>query len=244
MPKNISFWKILGVIAVVIAGIVGFLASVEAAYDLLRKMIWALGPITVGPAIQLAVSGLCALIAGLCYFTVSRIIYLRIREDSPEGRFERLTKDIKDHRIATYLTIANKFPYPDPPSFSKQRESLGRRLKELEIPRPNLKNDEEWLPLRTSLVESLGEKKYRAIFMAVIYASIVLIIWGFVRADSEPVYQTYGLGTLTDVWVGTGRSDSIRSGKHANAHPGICTSPQTGRAFSVVDHSPCSRRRS
>lgn len=44
-------------------------------------------------------------------------------------------------------------------------------------------------PLRTSLIESLGEKKYRAIFAAVAFASLALIIWGFSRADFEPVYQ-------------------------------------------------------
>ncbi len=44
-------------------------------------------------------------------------------------------------------------------------------------------------PLRTSLIENLGEKKYRAIFAAVAFASLALIIWGFSRADFEPVYQ-------------------------------------------------------
>ena len=44
-------------------------------------------------------------------------------------------------------------------------------------------------PLRTSLIESFGEKKYRTIFAAVAFAGLALIIWGFSRADFEPVYQ-------------------------------------------------------
>ena len=44
-------------------------------------------------------------------------------------------------------------------------------------------------PLRTALVSSLGEKKYRAIFSAVSFASLALIIWGFSKAEFQPVYQ-------------------------------------------------------
>ena len=48
--------------------------------------------------------------------------------------------------------------------------------------------------LRTSLIESLGEKKYRAIFAAVAFAGLALIIWGYSRAGFEPVYQPAAWG--------------------------------------------------
>ncbi|MDE0309118.1 MAG: NnrU family protein [Acidiferrobacterales bacterium] len=44
-------------------------------------------------------------------------------------------------------------------------------------------------PLRTELVANLGEKKYRAIFSALAFVSLALIIWGFSKADFQPVYQ-------------------------------------------------------
>lgn len=47
---------------------------------------------------------------------------------------------------------------------------------------------------RTSLIESLGEKMYRAIFAFVAFAGLALIIWGFSRAEFEPVYQPLSWG--------------------------------------------------
>lgn len=44
-------------------------------------------------------------------------------------------------------------------------------------------------PLRTGLVASLGETKYRAIFAALSFAGLALIIWGFSKAEFQPVYQ-------------------------------------------------------
>ena len=44
-------------------------------------------------------------------------------------------------------------------------------------------------PLRAALVSSLGESKYRAIFAAVSFAGLGLIIWGFSKAEFQPVYQ-------------------------------------------------------
>ena len=44
-------------------------------------------------------------------------------------------------------------------------------------------------PLRTALIASLGEKKYRAIFAAASFVGLALIIWGFSRAEFQPVYQ-------------------------------------------------------
>lgn len=51
-------------------------------------------------------------------------------------------------------------------------------------------------PLRTALVTGLGEKKYRAVFAAVSFASLALIVWGFSRADFQPVYQPMTWGRL------------------------------------------------
>ncbi len=44
-------------------------------------------------------------------------------------------------------------------------------------------------PLRTALVSSLGEKKYRALFAASSFVGLALIIWGFSKAEFQPVYQ-------------------------------------------------------
>lgn len=49
-------------------------------------------------------------------------------------------------------------------------------------------------PLRTALVASFGEKKYRAIFAAAAFASLALIIWGFSKAEFQPVYQPFAWG--------------------------------------------------
>lgn len=44
-------------------------------------------------------------------------------------------------------------------------------------------------PLRTGLVANLGETKYRAIFATLSFVGLALIIWGFSRAEFQPVYQ-------------------------------------------------------
>lgn len=43
--------------------------------------------------------------------------------------------------------------------------------------------------LRAGLIENLGERKYRAIFSIVAFAGLALIVWGFSRADFQPIYQ-------------------------------------------------------
>ncbi len=49
-------------------------------------------------------------------------------------------------------------------------------------------------PLRTALVASLGDKKYRAIFSVIAFAGLALIVWGFSRAEFQPVYQPLAWG--------------------------------------------------
>lgn len=43
--------------------------------------------------------------------------------------------------------------------------------------------------LRGSLVDRLGEKRYRAIFSAVSIASLAMVVWGYSQAEFNPIYH-------------------------------------------------------
>ena len=51
-------------------------------------------------------------------------------------------------------------------------------------------------PLRTGLIANLGEKKYKALFAITSFIGLGLIIWGFSRAEFEPIYQPSHWGRL------------------------------------------------
>lgn len=49
--------------------------------------------------------------------------------------------------------------------------------------------------LRVSLIDRLGETRYRAVFSAVSAVGLVMIIWGYSQAQFNPVYQPPGWGS-------------------------------------------------
>ncbi len=55
--------------------------------------------------------------------------------------------------------------------------------------------------LRGSLVDKLGEKRYRAVFSAVSATGLVMIIWGYSQAQYIPVYQPPGWGSSLSLVV-------------------------------------------
>ncbi len=50
------------------------------------------------------------------------------------------------------------------------------------------------VPLRSALIATLGENKYRAIFSIISFVGIGLIVWGFSSAQFQPVYQPFAWG--------------------------------------------------
>ena len=44
-------------------------------------------------------------------------------------------------------------------------------------------------PLRAGLVARMGEKRYRAVFSALAFAGLAMIVWGYSTAPFDPVYS-------------------------------------------------------